>query len=97
MHSSETVDQYMTRVMSVVNQLTTNGEELDDKMVVEKVLRSLLGIFEMVVTVILESKDLTKCSMEAFSGSLQSHEARFNLEDGTLEHAFNNKVYMDKG
>ena len=53
----------------------------------------------MVVTSILESKDLTKFSMEALSGSLQSHEARFNLEDDTciLEHALKTKVYVDRG
>ena len=53
----------------------------------------------MVVTSILESKDLTKFFVEALSHSLHSHEERFNLEDGigTLEHAFKTKVYMDRG
>ena len=53
MHGSETVDQYMTRVMGIVNLLRTNAEELDDQRVVEKVLRSLPTKFEMVVTAIL--------------------------------------------
>ena len=89
----------MTKVMAIVNLLTTNGEELGDQRVVEKVLRSLPTKYEMIVIVILEFKDLTKFSVEALFGSLQSHEAIFNLEDGTgtSEHAFKTKVYMDKG
>ena len=42
----------------------------------------------MVVTAILESKDLTNFSIEELTGSLLSHEARMNLDIGTLEHAF---------
>ena len=42
------------------NQLRINGEkELTDQRLVEKVLRSLPKKFEMVVTALLESKDLT--------------------------------------
>ena len=86
MNSSETIYEYMTRVMGIVNVLRNNGEELYDQRVVEKVIRSFPTKFEMVITSILESKDLTKFSVEALSHSLQSHEARFNLEDdiGTL-------------
>jgi hypothetical protein len=51
----------------------------------------------MVVTAHLESKDLTKFSIEELTGSLLSHKARMTLDLGTLEHAFQNKVSMDKG
>jgi hypothetical protein len=65
--------------------------------VVEKVLRSLLKKFEMVVTALLESKDLTNFSIEELICSLLSHEARMTLDLGTLEHAFQTKVSMDRG
>ena len=42
----------------------------------------------MVVTTILEVKELTKFSIEEFIGSLLSHEERMNLDIGSLEHAF---------
>ena len=65
MNELESVDQFMTKVMGIVNQLKINGEkELTNQRVVEKVLTSLPKKFEMVVTVILESKDLTNFSME---------------------------------
>ena len=51
----------------------------------------------MVITSLLESKDLTKFSIEELSGSLLSHEARMYLDLGTLEHAFQTKVSMDRG
>ena len=85
MVESESVDQFMTKVMGIVNQLRINGEkELTNQRVVEKVLRCLPKKFEMVVTAILESKDLTKFSIEELTGSLLSHEARMNLDVGTL-------------
>jgi hypothetical protein len=50
----------------------------------------------MVVTVLLESKYLTNFSIEELTGSLLSHEKRMTLDLGTLEHAFQIKVSMDK-
>jgi hypothetical protein len=97
MSESESVDQFMTKVMGIMNRLRINGEkELTDQRVVEKVLRSLPKKFEMVVTALLESKDLTKFSIEELTGSLLSHEARMTLDLGTLEHAFQTKVSIDK-
>ena len=94
----ESVDQFMTKVMGVVNQLRINGEkELTDQRVVEKVLRCLPKKFEMVVTAILESKDLTKFSIEELTGSLLSHEARIKLDVDTLENAFQSNISMDRG
>jgi Tfp pilus assembly protein PilO len=56
MSESESVDQYMTKVMGIVNQLRINGEKMEDQRVVEKVLRSLPKKFEMVVTLFLSLK-----------------------------------------
>ena len=73
MNESENVDQFMTKVMGIVNQLRINGEkELTDQRVVEKVLRCLPKKFEMVVIAILESKDLTKFSIEELTSSVIS-------------------------
>ena len=88
----------MTKAMGIINQLRINGEkELTDQRVVEKVLRSLPKKFEMVVTALLESKDLTNFSIEELICSLLSHEARMTLDLGTLEHAFQTKVSKERG
>ncbi|GAU33416.1 hypothetical protein TSUD_21090 [Trifolium subterraneum] len=74
MKESETVSNYITRVQTVVNQLTRNGETATDARVVEKILRSLTDKFEYIVCAIEESKDLSTLSVEELAGSLEAHE-----------------------
>jgi hypothetical protein len=88
MIESENVDTFMTRVMGIVNQIRLTSEAIPDQRIVEKVLRSLPKKFEMVVTSILESKDLSNFSVDELMGSLLSHETRLNLEDESMAHAF---------
>ena len=59
MFDSDSVDMFMRKVMGILNQLRINGETIADQIVVEKALRSLPTKYEMVVTAILESKDLS--------------------------------------
>ncbi|KAK2986764.1 hypothetical protein RJ640_010989 [Escallonia rubra] len=58
MKDSETNFYYISRVLSVVNQLERNGEEMEDSQVVEKILRSLNPKFNHVVVAIEESNDI---------------------------------------
>jgi chromosome condensin MukBEF MukE localization factor len=74
MIESENIDQFMTRVMGIVNQIRFTGEDIPDQRIVEKVRRSLPKKFEMVVTAILESKDLSNFSIDELMGSLLTHE-----------------------
>ncbi|GAU29778.1 hypothetical protein TSUD_161830 [Trifolium subterraneum] len=76
MKKSETVFDYITRVQTVVNQLTRNGETVTDARVVEKILRSLTYKFENIVCAIEESKDLSTLSVEELAGSLEAHQQR---------------------
>jgi hypothetical protein len=46
----------------------------------------------MVVTSILESKDITLFFVEEMMGSLMSHESRLNLEEGSMQHAFKTHI-----
>jgi hypothetical protein len=88
MTESETVDQFMTRVMGIVNQIRLIGETITDQRIVEKILRSLPKKFEMVVTAILESKDLSRFSTDELIGSLVTHETRLHLTDESIFNAF---------
>ena len=78
MKDSESVEEYFNRVLSIVNQLKANGEQILDQRVVEKILRSMTRKFEHVVVAIEESKDLATLSINSFMGSLQSHELRLS-------------------
>ena len=71
----------MTKVSGIVTQFQTYGESLEQKIIVQKILRCLTKKFSMVVTCIEETKDLSQFTLEELTGSLLSHEARFNQEE----------------
>lgn len=58
MKGGESVQDFLTRVSAIVNQMLAYGEEVADKTVVAKVLRSLTPKFDHVLTAIEESKVL---------------------------------------
>ncbi|KAI0510499.1 hypothetical protein KFK09_011101 [Dendrobium nobile] len=72
MKESESVEKYFNRVIVIVNQLKLNGEFVEDKRVIEKILRSLTRKFEATVVAIEEAKNIEKMSIEGLLGSLQS-------------------------
>jgi hypothetical protein len=97
MTESETVDQFMTRVMGIMNQIRLIGETITDQRIVEKILRSLPRKFEMVLTAILESKDLSRFSTNELIGSLVTHETRLHLTDETISNAFQTQFSFRRG
>ncbi|TYK05177.1 integrase [Cucumis melo var. makuwa] len=68
--------------------LRSNGEEVGDQRVGEKILRSMPRKFEHIVVAIEESKDLSTLSINSLMGSLQSYELRFKQFDVNPEEAF---------
>ena len=68
------MDQFKTRVSGLVTQFQTYGEPLEQKIVVQNILRCLTKKFAMVVTAIEEAKYLSKFTLEELIGSLLSHE-----------------------
>jgi hypothetical protein len=97
MTESESVDQFMTRVMGIVNQIRLTGEAITDQRIVEKVLRSLPKKFEMVVTAILESKDLSRFSTDELTGSLVTDETKLHLTDESISNAFKTQFSFTRG
>jgi sarcosine oxidase delta subunit len=97
MSESENVDQFMTRVMGIVNHIRVTGESILDQRIVEKVLRDLPKKFEMVITAILESKDLSNFSTDELMGSLLSHETRLHIEFESISNAFKTQFSFNIG
>jgi len=93
----ENVNQFMTRFMGIVNQIMLTSEAIIAKMIVDKVLRSLPNKFDMVVTTILESKDMLSFSTYERMGYLLSHETIINLEDDSMSNAFKNQFSFNRG
>ena len=95
MKESESVKEYFSRVIGVVNHMRTLGEDVTDQKVVEKILISLPEKYEHIVAAIEESKDLTTLSVEQLMGSLESHEQRRLLRnDQSVESAFQTKLNL---
>ncbi|GKV47717.1 hypothetical protein SLEP1_g54586 [Rubroshorea leprosula] len=93
MKGSELVQDFFSRVFVIINQLKTYGDQVDDRKVVEKVLRCLPSKFDHVVAAIEESKDFSVYSLNQLMGSLLAHEERMNrFAEKNMEQAFQTKV-----
>ncbi|XP_059075397.1 uncharacterized protein LOC131875327 [Cryptomeria japonica] len=98
MKESESVNQFMNQVLNVVNQIRSNGEELRDQKVIEKILRSLPSKFDSIVVAIEESKDLSQLSVDELMGSLLTHESRLNRNNNaSFENAFREQGSSGRG
>ena len=67
---------YISSVVELVNQKRGLGDTISEGMVVGKVLRSLWAKYNLLVTAIEESKDISKLTMDELNGTLKAHEAR---------------------
>ncbi|XP_038983671.1 uncharacterized protein LOC120111184 [Phoenix dactylifera] len=95
MKQSESVKDYFSRVINVVNQMKTYGEDISDQKIVEKILISLPEKYDYIVVAIEESKDLSTLSVEQLMGSLESHEQRRQCRsDQSIESAFQSKLNL---
>ena len=59
MKETKSIDSFFTRVVGLINQLKSHGENIEDIRGVEKVLKSLPQIFESLVVTLEENKDLS--------------------------------------
>ncbi|GKB83567.1 putative RNA-directed DNA polymerase [Tanacetum coccineum] len=77
MKEGETVSDYISRVMVIVNSMGNNGEILKETQIVEKILRTLTEKFNYIVVSIEESKDITTLTVDELQSSLIVHEQKF--------------------
>ncbi|KAA8547894.1 hypothetical protein F0562_004323 [Nyssa sinensis] len=81
MQSTELVEEYFSKTMSIVNKMRSCGEEMGEITVIEKILQSMTRKFDHVVCSIEESKDLDVLSIEELISLLTVHEQRINQHE----------------
>ncbi|XP_047174219.1 uncharacterized protein LOC124841887 [Vigna umbellata] len=81
MKSGESISDYFSRVMTIVNKMCINGDKTEEVIVVEKILRSFSPNFNFVVCVIEESKDIDELSLNELQSSLLIHEQKLKQSD----------------
>ena len=77
MIETETITEYFERVMTVANKMRSNGEDMPDSKIVEKILRTLTTRFTYIVVSIEESQDTKVMSIDELQSSLVVHEQKF--------------------
>ncbi|XP_074263524.1 uncharacterized protein LOC141586251 [Silene latifolia] len=93
MGDKESVQDYLSRISGVVQQMRAYGENMSDELVVGKVLRSLTQKYDYIVTAIEESNDLEKYSFDDLMGSLLAHEERLKRSSEKKEE----QAFVSKG
>ena len=90
MKENESVAGFSSSTSNVINQLKSNGEDYQEKRIVEKILRSLPQKYENLVMTIEEAKYLSTLTMDELMGTLQTHEHWINRSksSSTQEQAF---------
>lgn len=98
MKESENIDSFFTHVIGPITQIRSHGKVLEERRIVEKLFRVLPSKFDVIVTTIEETKDLTNFSVDELHASLITHEQRLSRnENSSLEQAFKTQMSFGRG
>ncbi len=98
MKESDNIDSFFTHVIGLITQMRTHGETIEERRIVEKILRVLPSKFDAIVTTIEETKDLSNFSVDELHASLITHEQGLSRnENSSLEQAFKTQMSFGRG
>ncbi|KAA8547145.1 hypothetical protein F0562_003589 [Nyssa sinensis] len=81
MKSGESVTDYFSRTMAIVNKMRNHGDKTEDVTILEKILRSMIPKFNFVVCSIEEANDIEEFSTNELQSSLLVHEQKINQQE----------------
>ena len=81
MKSGESVTDYFSRTMAIVNKIRIHGDKTEDVLIVEKILRSLTLNVNFAVCSIEEANDVGLLSIDELQSSLLVHEQKINQQE----------------
>ncbi|CAL0328322.1 unnamed protein product [Lupinus luteus] len=76
MEENESIAEYMTKILILINQMRSCGKTIKEKSIVEKVLRTPTCKYDHIVVATEESKNLEELKIEELHASLKAHELR---------------------
>ncbi|XP_047267605.1 uncharacterized protein LOC124898033 [Capsicum annuum] len=81
MQGGESVTEYFSKVLAIVNKMRIHEEKLEDVTIIEKILHSMTAKFNYIVCSIEESKDVDVLSIDELKDSLLVHEQKLNQQN----------------
>jgi hypothetical protein len=87
MKEDEIIVAYFLRVDETVNAIIGLGEEIEESMIVQKVLRSLPMRFNLKISSLEERSDLNSISMDELHGIFTAYEMRTEQENPNVKEA----------
>ncbi|XP_068312425.1 uncharacterized protein [Pyrus communis] len=85
MNDGEALSAYLTRMIDIVNQMKTLGEELSNQRLVQKIFISLPKFYDFITSIIEETKDLDSIEVQDVIGTLKGYEQRLNMQSESLD------------
>lgn len=64
MEANEGVGSYFSRVITLVDQMKSCDKKMSDKLIIEKILKTLPSRFDVIAVALEETRDLEKMKLE---------------------------------
>ena len=81
MKSRESIANYFSWTMTIINKMRIHGDKIEDVTIIEKILRSMTPKFNIIVCSIEESKHIDALSIDELQGSLLVNEQKNNQQE----------------